>query len=388
MSDKIKGYEIVEELNKGAFCDSYKVRKGGKDYFMKEYKDPTMMSADYSEFLENQRIMIPILKKLGDQTETIVEDFEDESIGRYYQVKVLINSSVNLRDWMCEVFDYDKRLDVAIQFATILKNVHGEGIIHQDLKPEQVMTVKDPTKKAGIRLVLTDFDWSVPNGRIVRLVGTPGYCNIDCDDLSYKSDIFTFGIILTELLAGTNPFILTEDGEERIYEQSKWYRWVKNREFVSPKVMNPDLPDAINSVIVRSLDPDQRKRPSLDEILDALKGKRKKVTISAPSGDKMILVPGTTYGRTHFKELFKRTVDDAGNPVYKYLDQVYGIVSITQDADRLLVSYPAYGKAKNQLRLNGKELTDVPTPIQDGDRLSIYSTARFIDVVSFTVAVS
>ena len=390
----INGYEIVEELNKGAFCDSFKVRKGGRYYFMKLYKDPTVMSKDYSAFVKNQRAMIPLLKSLGDKTETIVEDFEIKKEGRYYQIKELIPSSTNLRKWLEANGDYDKRLDVAIQFCDVLKAVHGKNIIHQDLKPEQVMTVPDSSKKAGIRLILTDFDWSVPNGKVVRYVGTPGYNNIDGTKLSYKSDIFTFGIILCELLTGGNPFVITEKGGERVFEPTAWVHWVKKKEFVSPNRINDELPKVINDIIVQCLDPEQSKRPSLDDIANALQGKvptaaRKKAKlIAAKSGDKMILVPGTTYGRNHFKELFKNTEDSDGNLVYKYLDQTYAIIDLTQEDEQLYMSYPAYGMAKNKLLLNGKELKDTPTPLNNGDKLSVFSTSKGVEVAVFNVEVA
>lgn len=396
MESIINGYEIVAELNKGAFCDAYKVRKSGKEFFMKVYKDPTTMSKDYKDFVKNQRTMIPILKSLGNKTETIVEDFEVKKEGRYYQIKEFIPGSQNLRTWLENNFDYDQRKDVAIQFCDILKAVHGKNIIHQDLKPEQVMTVKDSSKKAGIRLILTDFDWSVPNGKIVRLVGTPGYANIDGTKLSFKSDIFTFGIILCEILTGCNPYILTDEGEERLYEPTAWVKWVKNKEFQKPKQLNEDLPDAISNAIIGCLDPDQGKRPTLDVIMDALTGDgvgippepRKKLKLIATSGDKMIAIPGATYGRQHFKELFKNTEDSDGNLVYKYLDKTYGILDLTQVGSQLYISYPAYGKAKNKLMLNGKELTDKPSPINSGDELSIYSTTKSSDVAVFSATVS
>lgn len=390
MDTVINGYEIIEELNKGAFCDAYRVKKGGKFYFMKLYKDPTVMSKDYVPFLKNQRTMIPLLKSLGDKTETIVEDFEVKKEGRYYQIKELILGSTNLRKWMEENGDYDKRLDVAKQFCDVLKAVHGKKIIHQDLKPEQVMTVPDSSKAAGIRIILTDFDWSVPDGKVVRYVGTPGYANIDGTRLSYKSDIFTFGIILCELLTGCNPYVITEEGEERFFEPSEWLKWVKKRDFVEPIKLNDQLPAEINKVIVRCLDPDQGNRPSLDEILDALTEKitRKKATLLAKTSDKIILIPGTTYGRAHFKALFKNTHDSDGIPVYKYLDQTYAIIDLTQTGNQLFISYPAYGKAKNKLKLNGKELTDAPAPLNNGDTVSIFSTSKGEDIVVFSVNVS
>lgn len=393
MEKNIKGYDIIEEINKGAFCDAFKVRKGGKDYFLKLYKDPTEMSSDYEDFKKNQRMMIPILRDLGNKTETIIEDFEEG--GRYYQVKEFIPGSTNLRNWMETNESYEDRLDVAIQFCEILMAVHGKNIIHQDLKPDQVMTVNDSSKKSGIRIILTDFDWSVPNGRIVRLIGTPGYGNIDGTKLSFKSDIFTFGIILCELLTGCNPYVISEKEEERIYEPTRWVQWVKKKDYMKPNKINDDLPIAINNIIEQCLDPNQDKRPSLDMILAVLQGKsvgtepavRLKAKLRSPSGDMMILVPGMGYGRKHFKELFVRTTDTEGNEIYKYLDKNYAILSLEQKDKELRICCPANGFAKNKIRLNGSDMPNTPTPVKNGDKITLFSTAKGVDVAQFTIEI-
>ena len=262
METRFKDYDIVEELNKGAFCDAYKVRKSGKDYFLKLYKDPTEMSADYDDFKKNQKTMIPILKALGGKTETIIEDFEID--GRYFQVKEFIPGATNLRGWLDTCDDIDERLDVAIQLCYIIKAVHEKNIIHQDLKPEQIMTISDSSRKAGIRIILTDFDWSIPNGKVVRYVGTPGYGNIDGNKVSFKSDIFTLGIILCELLTGCNPFVFSETGDARLYEPELWEKWVKNKDYVTPNKINTDLSKPFNDIIERCLEPNQSARPLLN----------------------------------------------------------------------------------------------------------------------------
>ena len=395
MESIINGYEIVEELRKGNFCDAYKVRKGGKEYFMKVYKDPTIMSADYEDFKNNQKTMIPILKALGNMTETIVEDFEVKEEGRYYQIKELIPGGTNLQDWLENNGDPDQRLDVAVQFCDILKAVHSKNIIHQDLKPEQVMTVADSSKIAGIRLILTDFDWAIPNGKMVRAVSTPGYANIDTTK-TFQSDIFTFGIILCELLTGANPYFAakTEGGSEIIFDpNTDWERWVKNEDYLEPIKIYEYIEPQINDIIVRCLKPNQKDRPSLDEIKNALiqppesKEPPKLVKLIADSGDKLLMVPGMGYGRKHFKELFRNTEDGDGNLVYKYLDQTYAVLSLTQESGQLYVCSPAFGKAKNKIILNSEELSDKPTPFNNGDRISIHSTSKNADVATFTVNV-
>lgn len=386
METRIHGYDVIEELNKGAFCDAYKVRKGGTDYFLKLYKDPTVMSADYEDFKKNQAKMIPLLKSLGSQVETIIEDFEEE--GRYYQVKEFIPGATNLRDWLETSDNYDDRLDVAIQFCTILKAVHEKGIIHQDLKPEQVMTVRDHSHKSGIRLILTDFDWSIVDGKVVRYVGTPGYNNIDGTNVSYKSDIFTLGIILCELLTGCNPYVVSES-EERIYEPTKWVEWVKKKDFKAPIAINDELPEPINEMIVKCLEPDPKNRPAIGDIISVLINPfpRLKALLLSPSGESMIMVPGNGYGRQHFKELFSRTTDTDSNPVYMYLDKSYATLYLVQEKGELKIGCPSNGKAKNKIQLNGSDMSDTPETIKNGDKVSIFSTGKSEIIVTFNIEI-
>ena len=114
---------------------------------------------------------------------------------------------------------------------------------------------------------------------------------------------------------------------------------------------------------------------------------RKKAKLRAPSGDVMIMVPGTGYGRKHFKELFGRTTDTESNPVYKYLDKNYAVLSVVQEGEDILLGCPANGFAKNKIKLNGIEMSSKPTMVKNGDKISIFSTGKGTDIVSFTIEV-
>lgn len=398
----INGYNQGTQLSSGTFCDSFEASKGGKKYFMKVYKDPTVMSKDYKDFIKNQDRMIPRLNALGDLTETIVDSFEVEKEGRYYQIKEFIEGATNLQKWMEENTDSDMRLDVAIQFCKILIAVHGKKIIHQDLKPAQVMTVKDSSKVAGIRIILTDFDWSIPDGHIVRTVGTIGYQSPESPDrkkISYKTDIFTFGIILCELLTGGNPYLLDPiTGNTRSYDcfdGSLWQNWVSKKDYIIPKDIYGGLLDPFNDIILRCLEPDPAKRPSLDVILNVLQGKtppppphsRKKPRLIAENGQSLLMVPRMGYVRDHFKVRFNGVTDEDGNPIYMYLDKNYTILYFEQKDDQLYVSCPANGKAKNEIRLNGKALTNNDTLVNTGDKISIFSKSKGKDVAIFKLEI-
>jgi len=57
----------------------------------------------------------------------------------------------------------------------ILKELSSAGIVHQDLKPAQILMVKDAGVRLGHRMMFADFDWAVLDGGIVKQVSTPGY---------------------------------------------------------------------------------------------------------------------------------------------------------------------------------------------------------------------
>lgn len=268
MKDFIKGYRIVQELQKRAFDDLYLAENSGVKYVLKRYKDPTEFSPDFNAFIENQETMWPLLQSLGDMVENVVEQFVDDGL-LFYQVKDYIEGE-NLRDWMYGNEDYDQRLDIAVQLCECLKAIHQKGIVLQDFKPENVMLVKNLSKISKVRTVLVDFDWAVPNGKVVRYVGTPGYLSIDGSNLSYKSDIFSLGIVLCELLTGCHPYFYDEDRE---WEVDLWIEWVKNKDYIRPNKINDELPQAINDIIEKCLEPNPDDRPEIDEILNVLNRK-------------------------------------------------------------------------------------------------------------------
>jgi len=230
IGDTIKGYEIVEELSSGNFCNTFLAIKNQQKYFFKEYTDPTTVSCDFEEFAENQRIMISLLNSLGNNIEKIVEDFIENH--RYYQVKEFIDGK-SLVEFLTTSLSQSSRKSLIIMMCDIIESIHKVGIIHRDLNPNQFMVVSDSeSDNENFRLILTDFDWSVPNGRIIRNnIYTVGYSCAD-KTITYKSDIFTLGVMISEVL----------------YKQDTRH--------------DPEISD----IIVRCLSPDPKKRPEIEEI--------------------------------------------------------------------------------------------------------------------------
>lgn len=377
VGETIRGYKVVDLINNGGFCNAFKVSKGGKQYFLKEYSDPTELSKDFKAFVENQKTILATLLKLSDATEKIVEHFVEA--GHYYQVKELLCGK-NMDDWMEVNTDVSDRFKAAIQLTKIIREIHSAGIVHQDLKPGQVMVVSE----SPLKLVLTDFDWSVPNGRMVRKVGTPWYGYVD-DKPSEKSDIFTLGIIICALLTGATPYQLRH---EELFDADLWPRWVSGRNYDEPIELNPDdVSRKVNKVLVACLSPVPSERPTLDEILDVLENPKdsKRTVILADGARKLIIPAGATADRRDFRLCFPETMDKDGNLVYLYVSHELTALKVERDGDELAISSP--DELSNKFLLNGKELTAAPVRINDGDELALFSTKRGEPVAKFAVSV-
>jgi predicted Ser/Thr protein kinase len=111
-------------------------------------------------------------------------------------------------------------MDVAVQIARALTAAHEAGIVHRDLKPENIVATADGAVK------ILDFGLARSHGlakegplstpRLTAagaFVGTPAYASPEQllgADVDFRSDIFSFGVMLYELASGTHPFIAVD----------------------------------------------------------------------------------------------------------------------------------------------------------------------------------
>ncbi len=104
--------------------------------------------------------------------------------------------------------EFRELLEVSLQIAEGLAAAHAAGVVHRDLKPSNVLV--DRSGRARI----LDFGLAI-TGRDVRLtregtlVGSPAYMSpeqVRGRDVDFRSDIFSYGVLLYELLAGVHPF--------------------------------------------------------------------------------------------------------------------------------------------------------------------------------------
>ncbi len=165
----------------------------------------------------------------------------------------------------------ERTLKFARALAEALAAAHAEGVVHRDLKPQNILVDKDD------QIYVSDFglaksfeEGAVGMTKTGAFMGTPRYMSpeqVEGKPVDQRSDLYAYGLILYEMLAGDVPFT----GEstlkvmyQRIQETPK-----------SPKLANPSLPNWLVRITMRCLERDPEKRyQSAYEILADLQGSK------------------------------------------------------------------------------------------------------------------
>jgi hypothetical protein len=176
-----------------------------------------------------------------------------------------------------------KTLDLAVQLARGLSAAHEKGVIHRDLKPENLFLTGDGRLKIldfGIaKLVGDDPRWTnKPNTDTGTVMGTVGYMSpeqVRGEHADHRSDIFSFGVILYEMLAGLRAFerpAAAETGNAILHEE--------------PKPLPETIPDQVRRAVERCLEKDPAERlQSARDLAFLLEG------LSATSGPRPAQLP-------------------------------------------------------------------------------------------------
>lgn len=175
----------------------------------------------------------------------------------------------------------------AKQFAEALAAAHAEGVIHRDLKPQNILVGKDD------QIYISDFglaksfeEGAVQMTRTGAFLGTPRYMSpeqVEGKPADQRSDLYAYGLILYEMVAGDVPFT----GESTL---KVMYQRVQEKP-KSPKLVNPALPNWFVRIIMHCLEKSPEARyQSAYEILADLQGGSKSASGIARSGSQTVVI--------------------------------------------------------------------------------------------------
>jgi eukaryotic-like serine/threonine-protein kinase len=148
-----------------------------------------------------------------------------------------------------------------IDMALGLEHMHESGFMHLDFKPENVLV----SRNASLRLVDFDIAQPIPTEpkRMPKNPGTPTYMapeQLQQEPIDHRVDIFAYGVAAYELLTNQKPF----DGATPAEILQKQ---LDRSDFVPPRGHNPDIPAALERIILRCLEHEPARRYAFTSVL-------------------------------------------------------------------------------------------------------------------------
>ena len=199
--------------------------------------------------------------------------------GRHYLVTEYIDGGT-LRNWLqIQPRDWEEITELMTGVADALATAHQAGILHRDIKPENILVTKTCYAKLadfGLAKLQEDQAASPTDVQTQQgiIVGTIAYMSPEQASgrpLDARSDMFSFGVVLYEMLAGRHPF-RAPDGLERLQRVIH----------AKPSPLSDNIPEPLRALVMKALEKDPANRfSSMREFVAALRSVRR------PSGRRM-----------------------------------------------------------------------------------------------------
>ena len=252
---KIGEYEVIEKIDTGGMATVYKGIQASL----------------------NRPVAIKVLSERLSENSSVVERFNRESLiiarlthpniihvidrgitsqGRPYFVMDFVEGA-DLADKIKQGnYSTNQMLDIIIQVCKALSYAHKNGVIHRDIKPANILIDSEENVLVSDFGIAQLFDKDTGEGDFTRegaVMGTPTYMSpeqkVSSKEVTASSDLYSLGVLMYELFTGKKPLGY----------------------FKPPSQINPDIPNRLEELILKCLEPDPSNRfSSADEIKDEL----------------------------------------------------------------------------------------------------------------------
>ena len=265
-------YEILEVIGTGGMAVVYKARchRLNRLVAVKILKDDYLEDEDFRRRFHTESQAVAMLSHPN-----IVSVYDvSTSLTADYIVMELIEG-ISLKQYMEKkgVLNWKETLHFAIQIAKALEHAHSRGIVHRDIKPHNVMVLKNGSVK------VTDFGiarmMSKGNTLTKEALGSVHYISPEQAKggrVDSRSDIYSLGVVMYEMMSGRPPY----DGESPVAVAIQHI----NGGAVMPSTLNPNIPGGLEQIIMKAMAQDINARyTSATKMLSDMDEFRKDPTI-------------------------------------------------------------------------------------------------------------
>ncbi len=278
-------YEIISRIGSGGMADVYKA----KDHKLSRMVAVKVLKAEFradTTFVSKFQKEAQAAAGLSHPNVVNVYDVGEDR-GLYYIVMELVEG-ITLKDYITKKgkLSVKEATSIAIQVSLGLEAAHNEGIVHRDVKPQNIIISTDGKVK------LSDFGIAKAinsNTITANVMGSVHYSSPEQVRGGFsdtKSDIYSLGITMYEMVTGRVPF----DGDTTVAIAIKHLQ----EELIPPSRFTPDLPFSLEQIILKCTQKNpERRYPYIGDLIEDLKK-----SLVDPQGNFVQLTPLNTNART------------------------------------------------------------------------------------------
>ncbi len=268
---RIDRYELLERIGEGGFGTVYRARQLAplvREVALKIVK-PGMDTRQVIARFEAERQTLALMDHPGIAQ---VYDAGATPAGRPYFVMELVRGAAITQYANERRLPLRRRLELFVQVCQAVQHAHQKGVIHRDIKPSNVLVVEHEGR-AGPKVI----DFGIAKAARQRatadslvtmegfFIGTPAYmspeqADLRGEDVDTRSDVYSLGMLLYELLTGATPWAgeeFTRPGRAGLAELLRTIREVEPR---PPSRFVPSLRGDLDAIVMKCLEKDRTRR--------------------------------------------------------------------------------------------------------------------------------
>ena len=271
-------YRVLDELGSGSLSTVYRAVQEplGRVVAVKALKSTISPTSPFAAQLEREA---RLLATLGHPNIVMLHDFVKTQSQMWLVLEHIDGFSLATVLGKRARFSAEFAATVGLELAWALAHAHERGVVHRDVKPGNVLV----SKRGDVKLVdfgiaqrerLPSADeplFRAPKSETDAAFGTPAYMSpeqILGERVDARSDVFSLGVVLYQLLAGSRPFDREGEADRRAAAQ-------RIRRDPAPPLRDraPEVPRPLERIVMRCLEKLPADRfPSADEVADRLEG--------------------------------------------------------------------------------------------------------------------
>lgn len=309
-------YQIMGRIGTGGMADVYKAM----DHKLNRYVAVKVLKHEFREdelFVKKFRTEAQSAAGLTHPNIVNVYDVGEDR-GLYYIVMELVEG-ITLKDYIKKKSRLTPKevISIAVQVCSGIEEAHEHNIIHRDIKPQNIIISKEGKVK------VTDFGIAKAtssNTISTNAMGSVHYTSPEQARGGFsdaKSDIYSLGITMYEMITGELPF----DGDSTVSIALKHLQ----EDIVAPSELVPDIPYSLEQIIIKCT----QKSPDRRYAEVSLLAKDLRRSLSDPDGDFVVIAPFTNVGDTvmitpeELSRIQSASEKESDYDDYEYDDDVY-----------------------------------------------------------------